>query len=169
LQTLALLLPLILLLVTFLFLLVLLAVFLLILRRKRGIVLGDETGPTDVGTEHTALLTAEGGLEGVERRWLEEQDEDTRRSYQRAKGESSWSSAVGCFGRTVPGPGGREARSWPRRLQPGTRQTTRKQQLTYQFNSCSLSTAIPAQLAPNRHHSISIPLDPREGSLSLGV
>lgn len=103
-QTLALLLPLILLLVTFLFLLVLLAVFLLILRRKRGIVLRDETGPTDVGTEHTALLTAEGGLEGVERRWLEEQDEDTRRSYQRAKGESDWFSAeVGRTDRPRPG------------------------------------------------------------------
>jgi len=97
---------LILLLVTFLFLLVLLAVFLLILRRKRGVVLRDDTGPTDVGTEHTQLLNADGGLEGVEQRWLDEQDEDTRRSYNRAKGESNWVLSVW----VLVGPGGRRLR-----------------------------------------------------------
>lgn len=88
-QTLALLLPLLLLLLTLLLILVLFALFLLVLRRNRSVVLRDESGPQDVGREHLSLLTAEGGPEGVERRWLEEQDEDTRRNYQRAKGEDS--------------------------------------------------------------------------------
>lgn len=91
--------------VTFLFLLVLLAMFLLMIRRKRGIILRDETGPTDVGAEHASLLTADGGLEGVERRWLEEQDEDTRRSYHRAKGKFTAHLVFVIATGLAPGPG----------------------------------------------------------------
>jgi len=47
--------------------------------------LGDDSGPVDLS--HGEGVYGEGGLEGVEARWLEGQEEDVRRGYQRAKGE----------------------------------------------------------------------------------
>ncbi|GAA5927416.1 hypothetical protein JCM1841_000465 [Sporobolomyces salmonicolor] len=80
-QTLALLIPLIIVLTVLLFLIFLLIV--LLLRRKRGIVLPDEGGPTNLEREED--VDGEGGLEGVESRWLQSVEEATRIGYQRAK------------------------------------------------------------------------------------
>ncbi|GAA5832786.1 hypothetical protein JCM11251_005763 [Rhodosporidiobolus azoricus] len=92
-QTLAILIPLLILLTTLLFLLFLLT--LLLLRRKfgRGIALptngagaeGEVGGPVNLADENALFRDAEGGFEGVESRWLEEQDEVTKVGYARAK------------------------------------------------------------------------------------
>ncbi|GAA5889438.1 hypothetical protein JCM6882_000742, partial [Rhodosporidiobolus microsporus] len=92
-QTLAILIPLLILLTTLLFLLFLLT--LLLLRRKfgRGIALptgpggaeSDVGGPVNLADEDALFRGAEGGFEGVEGRWLEEQDEVTKVGYARAK------------------------------------------------------------------------------------
>ena len=79
------LLPLLVFLSTFLFLLLLFLVCVLLLRRRRGILLRDNDGPVDMSREE--LIDGEGGFEGVESRWLESVDEETRRAYQRAKGK----------------------------------------------------------------------------------
>ncbi|GAA5882981.1 hypothetical protein JCM1840_003439, partial [Sporobolomyces johnsonii] len=80
-QTLAILIPLIIVLTVLLFLIFLLII--LLLRRKRGIVLRDEGGPTNLEREDD--VDGEGGLEGVESRWLQSVEETTRIGYQRAK------------------------------------------------------------------------------------
>ncbi|KAF8584981.1 SPRY-domain-containing protein [Ramaria rubella] len=77
------LLPLLIVLSTFLFLLLLFLVCVLLLRRRRGILLRDSDGPIDMSREE--LIDGEGGFEGVESRWLESVDEETRRAYLRAK------------------------------------------------------------------------------------
>lgn len=79
------LLPLLIVLSTFLFLLLLFLVCVLLLRKRRGILLRDSDGPVDMGREE--LIDGEGGFEGVESRWLESVDEESRRSYLKAKGE----------------------------------------------------------------------------------
>jgi Ran-binding protein 9/10 len=86
LQTLELLLPLLILLTVLLFLLLVFLVFLLLLRRSRrgAIQLGDVGGPTNLEQEDE--LEGEGGLEGIEQRWLEEAEETTRVGYLRSKG-----------------------------------------------------------------------------------
>lgn len=78
------LLPLLIVLSTFLFLILLFLVFVILLRRRRGIRLRDGDGPTDLSRED--LVEGEGGLEGVESRWLESVGESERRTYLRAKG-----------------------------------------------------------------------------------
>ena len=83
------LLPLLIVLSTFLFLLLLFLVCVLLLRRRRGILLRDSDGPVDMGREE--LIDGEGGFEGVESRWLESVNEETRRAFLKAKGEMSFS------------------------------------------------------------------------------
>ncbi|KAF9778229.1 SPRY-domain-containing protein [Thelephora terrestris] len=77
------LLPLLIVLSTFLFLILLFLVFVILLRRRRGIRLRDGDGPIDLSRED--LVEGEGGLEGVESRWLESVSESERRTYLRAK------------------------------------------------------------------------------------
>lgn len=80
------LLPILILLSTLLFLLVFFLVFIIILkaRKRRGIALQDTDGPIDLAREEQ--LEGEGGVAGIESRWLEQQDEATRAGYDRAKG-----------------------------------------------------------------------------------
>jgi hypothetical protein len=78
------LLPLLIVLSTFLFLLLLFLICILLLRRRRGIALRDNDGPIDMSRDDLAL--GEGGIDGVESRWLESVNESTRRLYLRAKG-----------------------------------------------------------------------------------
>lgn len=90
--TLTLLLPLLILLSTLLFLLVFFLVFLIVLRRRksRGIALLDHDGPLDLSREEE--FEGEGGIAGVEERWLEQQDEFLQRGYERAKCECLFNS-----------------------------------------------------------------------------
>ena len=78
------LLPLLIVLSTFLFLLLLFLVCIILLRRRRGIALRDTDGPIDMSRDD--LVQGEGGLDGVESRWLESVNDITRRLYLRAKG-----------------------------------------------------------------------------------
>jgi hypothetical protein len=78
-------LPLLIVLSTFLFILLLFLVCVIFIRRRRGIVLRDSDGPTDMSREE--LLDGEGGFDGLESRWLESVSEIVRRSYLRAKGQ----------------------------------------------------------------------------------
>ena len=78
------LLPLLIVLSTFLFLILLFLVFVILLRRRRGIRLRDGEGPIDLSRED--FIEGEGGLDGVETRWLESVSEPERRTYLRAKG-----------------------------------------------------------------------------------
>jgi hypothetical protein len=75
---------------TFLFILLIFLVCVIFVRRRRGIVLRDSDGPTDMSREE--LIDGEGGLEGVESRWLESVSENVRRSYLRAKGRFRFSN-----------------------------------------------------------------------------
>ncbi|KAG2159925.1 SPRY-domain-containing protein [Suillus bovinus] len=76
-------LPLLIVLSTFLFILLIFLVCVIFIRRRRGIVLRDSDGPTDMSRDE--LIDGEGGFEGVESRWLESVSENVRRSYLRAK------------------------------------------------------------------------------------
>lgn len=80
---LAILVPLLVLLSTLLLLLLLFLVMLIIVRRRARIALASGDGPLDVGREEE--LEGAGALDGVEDRWLDLQDEPTRRGYARAK------------------------------------------------------------------------------------
>ncbi|PWY99386.1 SPRY-domain-containing protein, partial [Testicularia cyperi] len=82
-DTLALLLPLLILLSTLLFLLLLFIILIIVVRRRARIALTDSDGPLDVGREEE--LEGTGGLDGLEQRWLESQDDTIRRGYRRAK------------------------------------------------------------------------------------
>ncbi|GAA5988144.1 hypothetical protein JCM11641_003610 [Rhodosporidiobolus odoratus] len=92
-QTLALLIPLLLLLTLLLFLTLLLTLLLLRRRLLRGSIhlldgeneVGGSGGPINMADPQGMFRGAEGGFEGVEARWLEEQDEGTRRGYERGK------------------------------------------------------------------------------------
>ncbi|POY71921.1 hypothetical protein BMF94_5057 [Rhodotorula taiwanensis] len=66
-------------------LLLLLCFFTLLLlhRRRRGIELSDDGGPTNL--EREDQVEGEGGLDGVEARWLQTVDEPTKMGYVRAK------------------------------------------------------------------------------------
>jgi hypothetical protein len=79
---------------TFLFLILLFLVFVILLRRRRGIRLRDGDGPIDLSRED--LVEGEGGLEGVESRWLESVSESERRTYHRAKGTPVINNSVPC-------------------------------------------------------------------------
>lgn len=78
------LLPLLIVLSTFLLLLLTFLICVLVVRRRRGIILRDNDGPVDMSREE--LIEGEGGFEGVESRWLENQPENVRRDYLRTKG-----------------------------------------------------------------------------------
>lgn len=69
---------------TLLFLLLLFLVFLIVVRKNRGIVLRDDSGPTNLEMEDE--LEGDGGIQGIEQRWLEQADETTKIGYMRAKG-----------------------------------------------------------------------------------
>ncbi|KAF6765999.1 endosome protein [Ephemerocybe angulata] len=77
------LLPLLIVLSTFLLLLLTFLICVLLVRRRRGIILRDNDGPTDMSREE--LIEGEGGFEGVESRWLENVPDNVRRDYLRAK------------------------------------------------------------------------------------
>lgn len=55
------------------------------MRKKRGIVLRDEGGPLNLEQEDE--IEGEGGLDGVEQRWLEGVEEATKTGYLRGKGK----------------------------------------------------------------------------------
>ena len=84
-ESLSVLLPLLLLLILLLFLLLVFLIFLVFLRRTR-ITLRDDGGPTNLEREDD--IDGDGGLAGVEQRWLESAEETTRAGYLRAKGAS---------------------------------------------------------------------------------
>ncbi len=133
------LLPLLIVLSTFLFLLLLFLICILLLRRRRGIALRDNDGPIDMSRDD--LVLGEGGVDGVESRWLESVNDSTRRLYLRAKGEFTFFPALTFI------------RVFNMGMSPGSR----------------IPTAIPAQLTEHRHHSIPILVHPRERSLSVVV
>ncbi|KAF9229343.1 SPRY-domain-containing protein [Gyrodon lividus] len=76
-------LPLLIVLSTFLFVLLLFLICVIFVRKRRGIVLRDSDGPTDLSREE--YFDADGGFEGIESRWLESVSEPVRRSYLTAK------------------------------------------------------------------------------------
>lgn len=88
-QTLAILIPLIVV-STVLLLLLFFTTALLLHRRRRGIELADEGGPTNL--EREDRIDGEGGLDGVEARWLQTVDEPVKMGYVRAKSASCRSS-----------------------------------------------------------------------------
>ena len=132
------LLPLLIVLSTFLFLILLFLVFVILLRRRRGIRLRDGDGPVDLSRED--LIDGEGGLEGVESRWLESVNDSERRTYLRAKGMLILHRA--------------------RNVHVGTQLNCRV---------LRLSAPIPTQLVPNRYHPFPIPFHSRERGLRLVV
>lgn len=58
---------------------------LLCMKRQKGIRLTEDGGPLDLSKGDGVI--GEGGVEGVEQRWLETTDPDVREAYLRAKGE----------------------------------------------------------------------------------
>ena len=132
------LLPLLIVLSTFLFLILLFLVCVILLRRRRGIRLRDGDGPIDLSRED--LIEGEGGLEGVESRWLESVSDSERRAYLRAKG----TPVVSQF------------RSVDIDRQPNPRVPR-------------LPASIPTKLLAYRHHTFPIPLHSREGGSRLVV
>jgi hypothetical protein len=72
-------------------LLLLFLLFLILLRRQRGgISLRDDGRPTNLAGEDE--LEGEGGLAGIEQRWLEGAEESVRIGYLRSKGTSRLSN-----------------------------------------------------------------------------
>jgi len=132
------LLPLLIVLSTFLFLILLFLIFVILLRRRRGIRLRDGEGPVDLSRED--LIDGEGGLEGVESRWLESVNDSERRTYLRAKGTFILHQV--------------------HNVHLGI------QLNRYVFR---LSAPIPTELVPNRYHPFPIPFHSRERSLRLVV
>jgi hypothetical protein len=83
-EALALLLPLLIIVSTLLFLLLLFLVFIILVRRRRSVALRDDDGPVDLSREDE--FNAEGGISGLEQRWLDTVDSGQRAGYLRAKG-----------------------------------------------------------------------------------
>jgi hypothetical protein len=83
-DALAILLPFLFVLSTLLFVMILFLVCVLLLRRRRGILLRDNDGPVDVSRDDV-FNDADGGLAGVEERWLDSLGEDVKRGYRQAK------------------------------------------------------------------------------------
>ena len=83
-EALAILLPFLFVLSTLLFVMILFLVCVLLLRRRRGISLRDNDGPVDVSRDDV-FNDADGGLAGVEERWLDSLGEDVKRGYRQAK------------------------------------------------------------------------------------
>lgn len=69
--------------------LVVFLVTVLYLRRKKGIKLTEDGGPLDLGKGNGDGVIGEGGVEGVEARWLEGVEPDVREAYRKAKGGCS--------------------------------------------------------------------------------
>jgi hypothetical protein len=83
-EALLILLPLLVIISILLFVLLIFLVCVLLLRRRRGIALRDSGGPLDLSRDD--FVEADGGLEGVENRWLENVSSEAQNAYQRAKG-----------------------------------------------------------------------------------
>ena len=168
--SLSLLLPLLILLSTLLFLLIFFLIFLILVKRGRlsgrgGIALGDNDGPLDLSREEE--LDGEGGLRGIEQRWLEQQDEGTTAGYERAKRELPSMGVCpracrrACRAMSTPShmlymracPA---SVTWRETLTPSTWPAAR-----------SLPAAVPPQLDGDRHHPLPVPLDPGKGHLCL--
>lgn len=111
--------------------------------------LGDDGGPVDLSVGDG--VWGEGGVDGVESRWLEQQDDDVRRGYQRAKGAAPSRSCL-----------------YPRRRDPceGPSLIDRAPPSP---SPSRLAAAPPAVVGPVRHHAVAIPDDPGEGRLGLVV
>ena len=62
-------------------------VVVLLMKRRKGISLTEDGGPLDLSKSDGVM--GEGGVEGVEARWLETVEPDVKEGYRRAKGESS--------------------------------------------------------------------------------
>lgn len=77
------LLPILIVLSTLLFILLTFLVGLIILKRKSRVRLQDEGGPLDISRNDGVI--GEGGIAGVESRWLEQVDGDVREGYRRGK------------------------------------------------------------------------------------
>lgn len=84
-KTLYILLPVFVILATLLILLIVFLIGIIYNKRRRGIRLVEDGGPLDLSRNDGVI--GEGGIEGVESRWLEEVSEDVRQGYARAKGE----------------------------------------------------------------------------------
>jgi len=87
-DALAVLLPFLFVLSTLLFVMILFLVCVLLLRRRRGISLRDNDGPVNVSRDDV-FNDADGGLAGVEERWLDSLGEDLKRGYRQAKCKSA--------------------------------------------------------------------------------
>lgn len=83
-DALTLLLPFLFVLSSLLFVMILFLVCVLLLRKRRGIRLRDIDGPVDVSRDDL-FNDADGGIAGVEERWLESLGEDIKRTYRQAK------------------------------------------------------------------------------------
>lgn len=84
-KTLYILLPVFVILSTLLVLLIVFLIGIIYSKRRRGIRLVEDGGPLDLSRNDGVI--GEGGIEGVESRWLEQVSEDVRQGYQRGKGE----------------------------------------------------------------------------------
>jgi hypothetical protein len=83
-DALSILLPFLFVLSTILFVMILFLVCILLLRRRRGISLRDSDGPVDVSRDDV-FNDADGGLAGIEERWLETLSDEAKRNYRQAK------------------------------------------------------------------------------------
>lgn len=81
------LLPLLIVLSTLLFLVLVFLIALVWVRRRRGIRLVEEGGPLDL-TRNDGVI-GEGGIAGVEQRWLEQVSPEVAEGYRRGKGEET--------------------------------------------------------------------------------
>jgi hypothetical protein len=61
----------------------------LLMKRRQGVRLTEDGGPLDLSKGDGVM--GEGGVDGVEGRWLETVEPDVREGYKRAKGESECS------------------------------------------------------------------------------
>lgn len=84
-KTLYILLPVFIILFTLLVLLIVFLIGIIYSKRRRGIRLIEDGGPLDLSRNDGVI--GEGGIEGVESRWLEQVSEDVRQGYQRGKGK----------------------------------------------------------------------------------
>lgn len=58
----------------------------ILMKRRKGVRLTEDGGPLDLSKGDGVM--GEGGVEGVEQRWLETVELDVRDGYRRAKGKS---------------------------------------------------------------------------------
>ncbi len=96
----------------------------------------EEGGPLDLSVNDGVPQASEGGIEGVEQRWLEQVDEATREGYRTGKGELSFWTLIEVVS-------------------------------DIEIVSCRLSATISTLFCSHRHHSLSVPLHPGEGSVRM--